>query len=212
MENFANVDWIGPVFGLVGVVLGWVLSVATESIATRRKMKRYYKALYLELQDAHSKILTRAQAAEQALQTFCDSGSLQSGPIVVTQPIFDAHFADAAYLMTEDERLGFTSIYETMRWFNKRVTDLHDALDVSGVRSHERSDRARVVTATLLTLYGGARELSALMTPLLIHRKSFEMRGQRNIESIAAESARIHIAVEDWARRLEISLNSSPTA
>jgi hypothetical protein len=193
-------DWGAALIGLAGVILGWGLTTFTESWNETRRSKRYREVLYLDLKDTHSKILTRELACEASLKEYVETRRVMSSPSQIDHRLFDRYFAEAASVMTEDERIAFAAIYEKIDSYNYKMDELQRNNDLVSSDPQRREDRKRVVLEVLLAAYAETKIISAQLMLML------EQRERLNLRSDFDRDAKLKKDVDqlclDWATKI----------
>ena len=101
---------IVPFLGLIGVVLGAVLSNGTSWIKEVWRRRQLIRALYVELADARRWVLRSKLSIEQIIREMACGGMSDFVPMTTPMQIYDRHIAELAFYLRESERISFHAI------------------------------------------------------------------------------------------------------
>lgn len=97
--------------GIAGVIIGWVLGVASDFLRQWRGRKRTARALLDELREVADVLDEHWLAWARSLQMFSSGALDNSVPLPIAHYIFENHYKDAAVEMNREQRRSIQMIH-----------------------------------------------------------------------------------------------------
>jgi hypothetical protein len=183
-------DWIKP---LLGVAVGWLLGTLTQMRREKRQRQQYQGAIYTELRDVHSTVMTRNAGIKETLEAYLRSAPIEYMPTVIDWPIFRRWFVECVTLFKESERLGLSHIYGRLESYNWVIGKVRESWDIrTGVENVDR-ERLRQIIQLLEGAYRDGQETAAMIAMQLQEKAAFDIRSPKTItrlEEVQRETAR----------------------
>lgn len=113
---------------LIGLVVGWLLSQATEIYKKWYDRKRKIKAIYTELDDLSAWLQRHLLTAKLCIQLAANKKTVTNLPAHLHKFLLDEYFHEVCIYLPRDARLGLTECISQINYLNNINDELAELL------------------------------------------------------------------------------------